>query len=77
MAISRILKRYLKYYYRKTYLKNLKLQDNNCIIIDFIFIIVIVKALENKLDIIFIDEFGFMLSNNNLYMWRKSEVLIC
>ena len=27
-------------------------------------------------DIIFIDETGFMVSNNNLYMWRKNGEII-
>jgi len=69
-------KEHLKFHYRKTILKNPKLSGENYMVMGYIFIIGIVKAIMNKLDIIFIDETGFMVSNNNLYIWRKNGEII-
>lgn len=76
MTISRILRKHLNYHFRKTVLKNPKLKTENYIIMSYIFIFGIIKAIENNLDIIFIDESGFELSNNNLYMWRKNDDIL-
>ena len=76
MTISRILRRHLKFHFRKTVVKNPKLKTDNYIIMSYIFIFGIIKAIENNLDIIFIDECGFELSNNNLYIWRKNDDVV-
>ena len=42
----------------------------------YCFIYGIIKALKNNLKLIFLDESGFQLGSNNLYMWRKDNELI-
>ena len=73
MTISRILRNHLKIHYRKTTLKNPKLSNDNYLLMAFCFLFGIVKALEDKISLIYIDETGFELCNNNLYLWRKNE----
>lgn len=71
ITISRILRFHLGLHYNKTILKNPKLDENNYLLMGYSFIIGIIKAIESKLNIIFIDETGFEIVNNHLYMWRK------
>lgn len=72
MTISRVLRFHLGMHYRKTIIKNPKLQKDKYILMSYGFIIGIIRAIESKLNIIFIDECGFQLENSNLKMWRKN-----
>ena len=56
MTISRILKNHLNMHFRKTVLKNPILNKSNYIIMSYCFIYGIIKALKNKLKLIFLDE---------------------
>jgi len=76
MTISRILRNHLKIHYRKTTLKNPKLSNDNYLLMAFCFLFGIVKALKDKISLIYIDETGFELCNNNLYLWRKNDATI-
>jgi transposase len=73
MTISRILRYHLKMHFRKTILKNPKLCQENYLIMEYCFLIGIIKAIENKLNLIFLDESGFKINGNNLYMWVKDK----
>lgn len=73
MTISRILRHHLKMHFRKTIKKNPKLLKENYIIMKYGFLIGIMKALDEKLNLIYIDETGFQNDNNNLYHWRKNS----
>lgn len=72
-TISRILKNHLNIRYLKTSLKNPKLEEKNYIIMSFVFIKGIIRSLFLNLNLIFVDETGFLLENNNFYTWRNSE----
>ena len=71
ITISRILRFHLGFQYRKTKIKNSKLEDINYIIMSYGFIKGIIKAIDLKFNIIYIDECGFQLENNNLRIWRR------
>lgn len=73
MTISRILRHHLKMHFRKTTIKNPKLLKENYILMEYAFLIGIIKAVEEKLNLIYIDETGFQNDNNNLYLWRKNN----
>ena len=75
-TISRILKNHLNIRYLKTSLKNPKLDEENYIMMSFIFIRGILRSLSLKLNLIFVDETGFLLENNNYHSWRvpKEEI---
>ena len=70
---SRILKNHLSIKYLKTSIKNPKLEENNYIFMSFIFLRIFFRILLLKLNIIYVDETGFVLSNDNYYTWRKSD----
>ena len=71
-TVSRILKNHLNIRYLKTTLKNPKLEEKNYIIMSFLFIKGIIRSLFLDLNLIFVDETGFLLENNNFYIWRNS-----
>ena len=73
MTVSRILRNHLNLHFRKTILKNPKLSKENYLLMTFIFIKGILRSLYLGLNLIFIDETGFTLTNNNLKMWRKNH----
>ena len=73
MTISRILRFHLGFHYRKTKVKNPLLSSNNYILMSYGFIEGIIKAITLKLNIVYLDECGFQIENNNLRIWRKSE----
>ena len=72
----RIVKKILRYSFRKTKLKNYKLIENKSIIYSFFFLKIFLRAITLKFQPIYLDESGFFTSNNNLYMWRgeKDEI---
>ena len=73
MTISRILRYHLKIFYRKTTLKNPKLLEDEYFLMSYGFIIGIIKYLELNFDLVYIDECGFQIQNNNLRYWRKEN----
>ena len=72
MTISRVLKNQLNMHYRKTKLKNPKLTEQNYILMTFLYLKLVSETLKLGLNLIFVDETGFYLNNDNLRMWRKN-----
>lgn len=74
---SRILKNHLGMRYLRTSIKNPKLEENDYLFMSFIFIRILLKSLLLNLEVIFLDETGFLLQNNNYFTWRceKEQVL--
>ena len=62
----------MNYNYRKTILKNPRLNEDKNIIITFAFLKAISRSINLGFKLVFIDETGFCLNNVNLKMWRKS-----
>ena len=75
-TIARILKNHLGIRYLKTSLKNPKIEENNYLLMAFIFIRIFLKSLSLNLNIIFLDETGFLLENNNYFTWRQNNETI-
>ena len=73
MTISRVLRYHLDIHYRKTVIKNPKLNEKNYVLMGIGFIVGIIKCLLNNIHIIYIDECGFELENKNLRMWRNNN----
>ena len=65
MPISSILRSELDLHYRKTILKSPKLLDNNYKLMTYFYIKGISRCIKLGLNLIFIDETGFSLNNNN------------
>lgn len=76
MTFSRIMKYHLNKHFIKTTVKNPKLNKNLYKFLSHFFIKGIVRSLKLGLKLIFIDETGFQLENNNYYCWRcyKEEI---
>ena len=72
-TISRVMKNHLNLHYLKTTIKNKKLIKDNYIFMSFLFLKGISRALFLKLNLIYIDETGFILENNNFRTWRSSN----
>lgn len=70
MTFSRIMKYHLNKHFIKTTVKNPKLNKNLYKFLSHFFIKGIVRSLKLGLKLIFIDETGFQLENNNYYCWR-------
>lgn len=60
MTISRVLRIHLDYHYRKSSIKNSKLLENNSVMMIYIFLKIVEKALYLGLNLIFLDEVGFL-----------------
>ena len=75
MTFSRILRKHLNIRYLKTTCKNPKLENNQYKYMKHFFIKGIIRGLKQKLKLIFIDETGFQLINNNYYTWRDDDIL--
>ena len=71
-TVSRILKNHLKIRYLRTTIKNPKLEQNNYILMSFIFLRILLRSFVLSLNLIFIDETGFVLKNDNYLSWRES-----
>ena len=76
MTVSRVLRFHLGYHFRKTSIKNPKLEDNNSLIMIFIFLGIISRALALDLNLVYIDEVGFIMENSNYYTWKKDRELV-
>jgi len=72
-TISRILKKHLNIRFLKTVAKNPKLEEKNYMIMSFVFLRCIIRSLELKLKLLFVDETGFLLENNNYFSWRNPD----
>lgn len=72
MTISRIMRFHLGIHYRKTIYKNPNLSTIKYILMAYCFIIGVTKSIELNLNLVYIDECGFFLENNNLKYWRKN-----
>ena len=72
-TISRILKKHLNIRFLKTVAKNPKLEEKNYMIMSFVFLRCIIRSLELKLNLLFVDETGFLLENNNYFSWRNPD----
>jgi transposase len=68
--VHEIMKNLLKYKYKKTSVKTDKLISKNSIKLSFYFLKVLLRALINKISLVFIDESGFYTKNNNYRTWR-------
>jgi len=72
-SIYRILKNKLKYRFRKTVVKNKELNEIKYIIISFISIKIIIRAMKLNLNFIYIDETNFCLENTHYKTWRTKD----
>ena len=69
----RIIRKVLKYSYRKTKIKNNKLLNSISLVYSYFFLKVFIRAISLGLEPIFLDESGFYSENNNFYTWRKQD----
>ena len=76
-TISRVMKNHLNLRYLKTTIKTKKLLKENYMFMSFLFLKGISRALNLKLNLIYIDESGFSLENNNFRMWRNRADDLC
>ena len=67
--VHEIMKNLLKYKYKKISVKTDKLISKNSIKLSFYFLKVLLRALINKISLVFIDESGFYTKNNNYRTW--------
>ena len=74
--VYNILKNRLNYSFRKTATKNSKLLLSNYQKMTNLFLKVIIRAIQLKYELIFIDETKIQLFNSNLYCWRKKGEII-
>lgn len=72
-TVSRVLKNHLNIRFLKTCIKNPKLDELNYLIMSFVYLRCFIRSLILKLNIIFIDESGFLIQNNNYHCWRSVE----
>lgn len=72
-SIYRIIKNKLKYKFRRTLIKNIDLNKTKYKIMSFIFIKIIIRAMLNNFNFIFIDESNFLLVNNHFRTWVKEK----
>jgi len=72
-TISRILKNHLEMKYFRTSIKNPRFEENNYLFMSFVFIRIFFRSMLMKLNIIFVDETGFLLQNNNYFSWRERD----
>ena len=71
--IYKIIKKQLNYRFLNTQIKNKNLESNKSKIMSFIFIKILIRAIQMELIPIFIDETGFMLENNCYKRWREKR----
>ena len=64
---------YIDMHFLKTGVKNPKLDTNQYKLMTHIFLKGVIRALKMNLKIIYIDESGFQLKNNNFFTWRKKN----
>ena len=76
MTISRVLRHKLNYHFLKTSIKNPIINNNNYKFMLAIFIKSIFRIIKLGLKLMFIDETGMQLLNNNFYDWRTKEEII-
>ena len=74
--VYNILKNRLNYSFRKTSTKTSKLLSSNYQKMTNLFLKVIIRAIQLKYELIFIDETKVQLYNSNLYCWRKKGEMI-
>lgn len=76
-TISRVLRNHLDLHFKRTKIKNPKLNKINYKFMEFLFLKCIVRAMKLNLGIIFIDETSFYLENNNFRDWigKKENIL--
>lgn len=72
-TVSRILKNHLKMNYLRTCLKNPKLEEYNYIFMALSYIRIFYRSIKLGSNIIFLDETGFLLQNNNYHTWRIND----
>ena len=72
-TVSRILKNHLKMNYLRTCLKNPKLEEYNYIFMALSYIRIFYRSIKLGTNIIFLDETGFLLQNNNYHTWRIND----
>lgn len=70
-TIDRVLKNNLQMKYLKTKIKIPRLNEYNYIFMSLVFIKGFIRCIQIGLNIIYIDETGFMIENNNFYYWRE------
>ena len=75
-TIYRIIKNKLKYKFRRTVIKNIDLEKPEYKFMSFLFIKIIIRAMMQNFNFIFIDESNFLLCNNHYKTWvRQNENL--
>lgn len=67
----RIIRKVLKYSYRKSKIQNNKLLKDNSLVYSYFFLKVFLRAISLGFEPIFLDESGFFSQNNNFYTWRN------
>ena len=72
-TISRVLRNHLDLHFKRTKIKNPKLNKLNYKFMEFLFLKCVVRAINNNLNIIFIDETACYLQNNNFRNWIGKE----
>ena len=68
-TISRVMKRHLGLHFRRTSIKNSKLNKRKDQIMQIIFLKTLLRAINIGIDIIYIDETACCLQNNNYKDW--------
>ena len=72
-TICNLIRNQLGYYYRKTTVKNGKINDNENILISCSFIKIISKCIFLGFKIIYVDESTISNKNNNYFCWLKQD----
>jgi transposase len=73
-TLWRIMRNKLGYCYRKTNIKNIVVNSLKNIISTYLYIKVLTNAILQKLYVVFIDESGFKIQNNNFRNWIKKGI---
>ena len=73
---TKILKYELNLHYRKTILKNPRLEEESYTLMTFSFLKVISRSLKLGFDLVFLDKTDFSWNNINLKIWRKDEDIV-
>ena len=72
-TVCDIIKNKLGYTYRKTTVKNNKINNEQNILITCAFLKIITRCIKIGFKLIFCDESGFINKNNNYYTWKKKD----
>ena len=72
-TVNDIIRNKLGYTFRKTKVKNNKINNSENILITCTFLKIISRCIYLGYKIIYVDESGFTNKNNNYYTWKKND----